>query len=199
MKKRLPSFMFRFPTEESAIDHFIKIRYGDTLSCPHCGSVTKVYWYKKLPKLCQCKNCNDSFSPFKDTIFEKTTTDLRNWFYAIRLFLKDKKGVSALNLQRELEDDDAVKVSYKTAWRMLDKIRQVMEGDELEPFESSVKMDETYVGGKPRRHPLTKGVDLSFICPLSIFSGILTSSVSARIRVSFHILRLSTCCLSKVS
>ena len=150
-------FMSKFPTEEAAVDYFIKIRYNGILACPHCGAKNKVYRYRQVKKLCHCKNCNNSFSPFKGTIFEKSRTDLRKWFFAIRLFLNDRKGTSSPQLQREIG------VTQKTAWRMLDQIRQAMEQEDMKPFEVLVEVDETYVGGKPKRYPPKKGVDLSLL------------------------------------
>jgi len=144
------------PDEEAAIDYFIKIRYPDGLVCPHCGAKDKVYHYRQVKKLCHCKNCNNSFSPFKGTIFEKSTTGMWKWLYTIQQFLKTK-GISAYSLYEDIE------VTYKTAWRMLHQIRQAMEDDELKPFGSLVEVDETYVGGKPKRYPPKKGVDLSLL------------------------------------
>ena len=71
---------------------------------------------------------------------------MRNWFYAIHLFLNDKKGVSACNLQRELG------VAYKTAFRMLHKIREAMGNVAVRrDFGGFVEVDETLLGGKPRK------------------------------------------------
>ena len=88
-------FLKMFPTEEKVIDYFIKIRYQGTIDCHHCGSI-KVYQSRKTPKVFDCNDCGNTFSIFKDTIFEKTTTDLRKWMYAIHLFLNGKKGISGL-------------------------------------------------------------------------------------------------------
>ena len=105
-------FLQEFPTEEKVIQYFIKIRYPKGAVCNRCNS-DRVSQRSDRPRFFQCNQCNDSFSIFKGTVFEKTTTDLRKWMYAIHLFLNAKKGVSGLQLQREIG------VTYKTAWRML--------------------------------------------------------------------------------
>jgi transposase-like protein len=135
----------RFPTEKSVIDYYVKIRYGDKVSCNHCG-FTKVYQVSTKPKVFICRDCHSSFSPFAGTIFEKSSTDLRKWMYAIHLFLNGKKGISGLQLMREIG------VTYKTAWRMLQQIRMAMGNAEQQQFvDTIVEIDETYVGGKPRK------------------------------------------------
>lgn len=134
----------KFPTEKSIIDHFLHIRYPSGVCC-HCGSV-KVYQMKDRLKVFNCKDCHNTFSPFKNTIFEKSSTDLRKWFFAVHLFLNGKKGISGCQLQREIG------VTYKTAWRMLQQIRKSMGNVEQEEFfDTIVEIDETYVGGKPRK------------------------------------------------
>lgn len=138
--------MKRFPTEESVIDYFLKIRYPNGVTCNHCGSI-KVYQKTDRKKVFNCADCNNTFSPFKGTIFEKSSTDLRKWMYAIHLFLNGKKGISGLQLQREIG------VTYKTAWRMLQQIRLAMgNAENKEFFDTIVEIDETYVGGKPRKN-----------------------------------------------
>lgn len=139
-------FMEKFPTEKSVIKYFLKIRYNNALVCPHCGSKVHVQHRNDKLKLCNCHNCKNTFSPFKNTIFEKSTTDLRKWFYAAHLFLNSKKGISGLQLQREIG------VTYKTAWRMLKQIRSAMGNvDMSKAFEAMVEIDEAYIGGKPRK------------------------------------------------
>jgi len=138
-------FMKKFPDEKSIIDYFMGIRYPDGIKCPYCKN-EKVYQKKERLKVFDCNFCGRSFSIFKDTIFEKTSTDLQKWFFAIHLVLNAKKGISALQLQREIG------VTYKTAWRMLHQIRQAMEDRNNEDFfDTIVEIDETYVGGKPRK------------------------------------------------
>jgi len=138
-------FNKKFATEKACIDHYLTIRYPKGVHCNHCGS-PKVYQRTKRNKVFFCNDCRNTFSPFTGTIFEKSRTDLRKWFYAIHLFLNGKKGISALQLQREIG------VTYKTAWRMLQMIRKAMgNAKQQEFFNTIIEMDETYVGGKPRK------------------------------------------------
>lgn len=135
----------KFPTENSVIEYYLKIRYPNGVCCNHCGSI-KVYQEHGRKKVFKCNDCHNTFSPFKGTIFEKSSTDLRKWMYAIHMFLNSKKGISGLQLQREIG------VTYKTAWRMLQQIRLAMgNAENKEFFDTIVEIDETYVGGKPRK------------------------------------------------
>jgi len=138
-------FNKKFPTEKAAIDYFYKVRYDNKLTCPHCGA--RVYLYRtNRQKVCICHNCENTFSPFSNTIFEKSKTDMRAWFYAIHLIINDKKGISSYQLQREIG------VTHKTAWRMLRLIREAMGNKDMKKtFDVLVEVDETYIGGKPRK------------------------------------------------
>jgi len=138
-------FNKQFPSELACIEYFIKIRYQTWVSCHHCKSC-KVSHRKETPKVFDCSACHNTFSIFKGTIFEKSCTDLRKWMYAIHLFLNSKKGISGYQLQREIG------VTYKTAWRMLKQIRLAMGNPENQNFMGTlIEIDETYVGGKPRK------------------------------------------------
>lgn len=139
-------FNTKFPTEKAVADHYIGIRYNNMLACPRCCSKVMVYRYRKRIKVVQCKNCNNTFSVFTATIFEHSSTDMRKWFYAIHLFLNAKKGISGYQLQREMG------VTYKCAWRILKQLRLSMGNVKNQKlFKTIVEIDETYVGGKPRR------------------------------------------------
>ena len=128
-----------------AYKYFITIRYNNKPVCRHCGS-NRLTHRRDTPKNFQCIVCNKGFSIFKGTIFEKSDTDLRKWFYSIHLFLNGKKGISGYQLQREIG------VTYKTAWRMLKQIRLAMGNIENQQFLGTlIEVDETYVGGKPRK------------------------------------------------
>ena len=134
-----------FPTELDCIKHAEKIRWGKKPICPHCGEKKRIskrfqdYRFK-------CRACDKSFSVTTKSRLHNTRLPVRTWFFGISVFTDGKKGVSALQMQRHLG------ISYPTAHRMLMTIRDFM--DELEEgkvIEGIVEMDETYVGGKPRK------------------------------------------------
>jgi transposase-like protein len=135
----------KFPTEEAAVDHFLAIRYGGSIVCSHCGQPITYRRQDRL-KAFHCYQCHNSFSPFADTIFRKTHLDLRVWFHAISLFINGRKGISSLQLARQLG------VSMATGWRMPQQLRKAMDDTDMATlFEAIVEVDETYIGGKPRK------------------------------------------------
>jgi len=142
-------FQQQFPTEEAAINFIIDKKFPNKqYVCPKCGCTNdKIYHQKYDTRKFYCNNCRSEFSALAGTIFENTHLDLRMWLYAINLVIISRKGISALQLQREL----GMK-SYKGAWRMMKQIRSAMGKDEMkEVFEAIVEIDEAYIGGKPRK------------------------------------------------
>jgi len=115
---RFQDVIARFPTEESAIKHYYSVEHPAGVVCNRCQS-DKVYQENARPKVFYCMNCKSSFSPFKGTIYEKSSTDIRKWMYAVHVYLKRRGGITAKQLQREIG------VTYKTAWRMLRKIKEL--------------------------------------------------------------------------
>ncbi len=97
------------------------------------------------PGLCNCRDCRKPFTVTVGTIFERSHYPLNDWVYAFSRICASKKGISALQLQRELG------CQYKTAWFMLHRIRHAMAGNGFDPLVGEVEADETYVGGKPRK------------------------------------------------
>ena len=89
-----------------------------------------------------CAHCGDHVYPCAGTIFQDSRTPLQVWFYAIYLFVTTRHGVSGKELQRTLG------VTYKTAWRIGQQIRDLMgKADGFEMLKGHVEMDEAYVGG----------------------------------------------------
>lgn len=131
-----------FPTQESCIEHLEKVRWPNGPECPYCFSTQAAR--EKSQHRYHCNGCNTSFSVTVNTIFHDTKLPLQKWFLAISLMLNAKKGLSAKQLERDLE------VTYKTAWYLAMRIRRAML-DDGELLSGIVEIDETYVGGKPRK------------------------------------------------
>jgi len=139
----------RFNTEEKCIAHFERIRWPEGVECPKCqGKRISQFQAKgktgKVRYLYECMGCSYQFSVTVGTIFHDSHLSLTKWFLAIYMICSAKKGVSAKQLERELQ------INYKTAWYMAHRIRLAMQEDEefCEKFSGIVEVDETYVGGK---------------------------------------------------
>jgi transposase-like protein len=117
--------------------------------CPHCKSddCTRLHGSAHRAGCIQCNDCRKQFTVTVGTVMERSKISLSRWLMAFHLMCSSKKGFSALQLQRNLELG-----SYKTAWFMFHRIRHAMEAGELAiAFSGTVEVDETYVGGKPRK------------------------------------------------
>jgi hypothetical protein len=144
----------QFQDEEAARKHLEGILWKDGPVCPKCGVIDED-GSSKLNKnmsfdshgrdgLHQCRGCRAQFTVTVGTIFEDSHVPLHKWLLAIHLMCSSKKGVSALQIQRNLELG-----SYRTAWFLCHRVRWAMTQDTtLEKLSSVVEADETYVGGK---------------------------------------------------
>lgn len=139
-KYTLKEFNEKYPDDDACLDRIFKGRYPNGVYCPKCQKITKFYKRSGL-KVYACEFCGYSISPTADTIFHKSDTPLRSWFYAMFLMSSTKTGISAKQLERELG------VTYKTAWRMFTQIRKLMS-ENVNPLSGKVEVDETYIGGK---------------------------------------------------
>lgn len=136
-------------TEAEAIAYFERMRWPDGPICINCGCVDGVYHLQgksTRPGLLKCRECKAQFSVTVDTVMEDTHLPLSLWAKAFHLMASSKKGVSALQIQRQLGIG-----SYRTAWHLCHRIRYAMEAD-IKPgmLKGQVQVDECYVGGKPR-------------------------------------------------
>ncbi|MFI5201255.1 MAG: IS1595 family transposase, partial [Candidatus Kapaibacterium sp.] len=139
-------------SHEACIRHLEAVRWNGTPVCPYCKSTNTSPAPKELRH--HCNNCNTTFSVTVGTIFHKTKMDLQKWFVAVSIILNAKKGISARQLGRDLE------INKDTAWYMAMRIRRAMV-EQGALLEGIVEVDETYVGGKPRKgvisNPNNKG------------------------------------------
>src|SRR5262245_64226143 len=139
-------FWREFPDDAACRDRLWRERYapdGHHAHCPVCERERKFHRTKTRASY-TCDSCGKHLHPMKGTIFEKSTTSLQLWFYAMFLMASTRCGISAKQLERELG------VTYKTAWRMFNKIRNHLMNDAGEPLSGDVEVDETSWGGKPR-------------------------------------------------
>jgi len=143
-------FFREFPDDETCLQHIWRERFapdGEHAFCERCETdrVFKRYETTQKRPCWFCQTCGYRIHPLVGTIFERSSTSLQMWFYAMYLITSTRCGVSAKQLERELG------VTYKTAWRMFNKIRnQLMDETDSEPLSGDVEVDETFVGGKPR-------------------------------------------------
>ncbi len=129
-----------FPDHTSARNHLEKIRWHDGIVCPHCKS-RNIYVRKARNGFYDCRACRAHFSVRTGTVFEKSHVKLNKWIYVIYLLMTSRKGVSSLQLSKEIG------VSQKTAWFILHRLRLACGGD-MEQLRGIVEIDETYIGGK---------------------------------------------------
>jgi transposase-like protein len=135
-------FFQRFPDDDACLEHLKGKRYpGGVTHCAKCGVERKHYRVTGRPAYA-CDHCGKMISPMAGTIFEKSSTSLRTWFYAMYLMGSTRCGISAKQIQRETG------VTYKTAWRMFKQVRSLLSEDgELQLEGPTVEVDETYMGG----------------------------------------------------
>lgn len=139
-------------TDEEAHDRFVAIRFADNGGepfCPHCECQT-VYWFPTYRRW-KCKACRRQFSVTAGTIFASRKLPIRDYLAAICIFVNAVKGVSALQLGRDLD------VQYKTAFVMAHKLREAIGAVQTKgTLSGEVEIDGAYFGGKSRSHDATK-------------------------------------------
>ncbi len=133
-------FVQRFNDEEACLRYLAEIRWGEHVACPHCDG-SKVYFFKDGVRY-KCAACKRIFNSKTNTIFHNTKISLRKWFLAYYLLSSHKKGISSIQLSRDIG------VTQKTAWSMLQRIRSTLDDEEI--LSGVVELDETYVGGKQK-------------------------------------------------
>jgi transposase-like protein len=138
-------------TEDEARAILENLRWPKGPACPHCGSIKVTRIQAKSDKVrdgvIQCNDCRGQFTVTVGTVMHRSHITLRQWVQAFYSMCSHKKGVSALQLQRNLGLH-----SYKSAWHLAHRIRAAMnEGPLADKLNGVVECDETYIGGKPRK------------------------------------------------
>lgn len=157
----------KFATQEACVNYLEAMRWPDGVICLKCDGRSVARYQtseterevknrktgeiqiKRVPSRfvyqCTDKDCAHQFSVTTGTLFHDSHLDLEKWFNAVALMCNAKKGLSALQMKRDL------KTAYKTAWYLNHRIRkamQLVEDATQEPLTGIVEADETYIGGK---------------------------------------------------
>jgi transposase-like protein len=135
-------FFKLYPDEKTSIEYLESRRWKNGIVCPHCNSThttrQKDYRYH------QCKDCRQKFTIRTGTIFERSHIPLEKWLYAMYLMQTARKGVSSLQLSKELG------ITQKSAWFLLQRIREACSNDNNTKLTGTIEVDETYIGGKEK-------------------------------------------------
>src|SRR6202049_2247096 len=107
--------------------------------CPVCGLGERITTRKG--GFYRCGQCKEDFTVRTGTIFERSHVPLHKWLYAMYLLVTARKGISSLQLSKEIG------ITQKSAWFVLSRIREAL-GSDLKVLRGIVEVDETYVGGK---------------------------------------------------
>lgn len=143
-------FLKAIPDAETARKVLEERRWNGFPKCPFCGEISRVHRRKVDGGYFRCNACKKDFTVRTGTIFERSHVPLDKWLYALYLIVTARKGISSLQLSKELG------VTQKTAWFMLQRIRTAcgMENDDDDDdnpnnfLKGIVEADETYIGGK---------------------------------------------------
>lgn len=145
----LREFLTEFPDDETCLQWLWRERHspdGENAYCPKCETERrfKRYATKQQRQSWTCTGCGHHIHPTAGTIFAKSSRPLTEWFYVMFLVSSSRCGVAAKQVERELG------VNYKTAWRMLNRVRDALMAQDDAPLSGEVEIDETFVGGKIR-------------------------------------------------
>lgn len=136
-----------FRYELDCYSYLEKMRWPQGIYCPHCGMTNIRFWRLKDGKTLKCSKCHKRFTVKTGTIFQETRLSMRKWFMAIYLLLTHSKGISSVQLHKD------VKITQKTAWFVLHRIRHATNNFRVKKLNKIIEIDETYVGGKNKnRH-----------------------------------------------
>jgi len=147
----LLQFVTHYNDETTALKLFEQIRWKDGIPiCPHCEH-DKSYRFSN-GKHFKCASCKRKYTVLVGTAFESTKIPLHKWFLGMYLATSRKKGISSLQLAKDLS------VTPKTAWFMLQRMRTMVQIFQPEEMTGVVEIDESYFGGKQKNKHFDKKV-----------------------------------------
>lgn len=130
-----------FPDQESARKYLESRLWRNGIKCPTCQGKERITHRKNGYH--RCNACKLDFTVRTGTIFERSHVPLHKWIYAMYLLVTSRKGISSMQLSKEIG------ITQKSAWFVLQRLREAC-GNDLTVLRGIVEVDETYVGGKER-------------------------------------------------
>ena len=135
--------LFRlFPDQETARLYMEGRIWAKGVKCPCCSEMERITTRKD--GFYRCNACKMDFTVRTGTIFERSHIPLHKWLYAMYLLVTARKGISSLQLAKEIG------VTQKSAWFMLQRLREACGNDDMDMLRGIVEIDETYIGGKEK-------------------------------------------------
>jgi transposase-like protein len=133
-----------FSDPDVCVDFVAAMRWPDGITCPHCSSQKVSYLSTRRKWKCMAKDCHKQFSVKTGSVFEDSPIPLDKWLTAVWLVVNCKNGISSYEIMRDL------KVTQKSAWFMLQRIRLALKNTSWEKIGGNrkpVEIDETFIGG----------------------------------------------------
>ena len=132
-------FFAMFPDQDAARSYLEERLWPNGPRCPVCGLGERITTRKG--GFYRCNQCKEDFTVRTGTVFERSHVPLHKWVYAMYLLVTARKGISSMQLAKEIG------ITQKSAWFVLHRLREAC-GSDLEKLQGIVEIDETYVGGK---------------------------------------------------
>lgn len=138
-----------FPDEESARKYLEGRLWPNGVTCPECKGKERITARKN--SFYRCNACKLDFTVRTGTIFERSHVPLHKWLYAMYLLVTARKGISSMQLAKEIG------ITQKSAWFVLHRLREAC-GTKLETLRGDVETDETFIGGLEDNKHMSKRI-----------------------------------------